>query len=363
MFKTIKEHKWKAIISSLIPLIPMAVGFLLWDQLPNSMTIHWGADGIADGMGPKLFAVVGLPLIMLILHWVCILITCADPGNKNQTRKATGLIFWILPLCSLFILGIVYSSALGHDFSVTFVPASLGVLFLIFGNYMPKIKQNHTLGIKVTWTVHDEANWNATHRFAGRVWMIGGLVLLLSIFLPAEAFFTVMIVVILVVAVAPFLYSYLFYRNQLKEGTYTGYPSPKFKSQKKITWISLILVVLILAAVAVLMFTGNIQYRVGDETLSIEASYWGDMTVRYEEFDRVEYRDTIGSGMRTNGFGSPRLAMGTFQNDEFGSYTRYTYTQTDAYIVLYSGERVLVLNSKTEADTQALYEQLQSKIE
>ncbi len=362
MFKTIKAHKWKAIISTLILLVPMAVGFLLWNKLPNNMTIHWGADGIADGMGSKIFAVAGLPLILLALHWVCILVTCADPGNKNQTRKATGLIFWILPLCSLLIHGALFSAALGHDLSLTFEPALLGVLFLIFGNYMPKIKRNRTLGIKVTWTVRDEANWNATHRFAGKIWMIGGLVLLLSMFLPEKIFFTIMLIVILVIAAAPFLYSYLFYKKQVKEGSYTGYPSPQFKSQKKITLASIIFVILLLAAVGVLMFTGRIQYQVGDKTLSIDASYWSDLAVSYEEFDRIEYRDTIGSGMRTNGFASPRLAIGTFQNDEFGSYTRYTYTQTDAYIVLHSGERVLVLNSKTEADTQALYKQLQLKI-
>ena len=226
MRKLLNEHKWKAIISSLIILIPMVIGFLLWSKLPNSMTIHWGADGNADSMGPKLFVVVGLPLILLALHWVGLLITCADPGNKNQTRTGIGLIFWIVPICSLLIHGALFSSALGHEFSLMLVPAGMGIVLVVLGNYLPKVKRNYTLGIKVPWAVRDKENWNATHRFGGKVWMIGGLVLLLSLFLPEKAVFPVILAVTLVLVVIPILYSYLYYKMHLKMDTYTGWDTP-----------------------------------------------------------------------------------------------------------------------------------------
>ena len=38
-----------------------------------------------------------------------------------------------------------------------------GLLFMIIGNYLPKVKQNNTIGIRVVWTLQDEENWSATH--------------------------------------------------------------------------------------------------------------------------------------------------------------------------------------------------------
>ena len=68
------------------------------------------------------------------------------------------------------------------------------------------------------------------------------------------------------------------------------------------------------------------------------------------------------SGSREWGFGSPTLLMGSFKNEEFGMYTRYTYTSCDACVVLTSGEKVLVLNGADEAATKAIYEALKARI-
>ena len=62
------------------------------------------------------------------------------------------------------------------------------------------------------------------------------------------------------------------------------------------------------------------------------------------------------------GFGSPKLSMGTFSNEEFGLYTRYTYTQCSTAIVIRSGERVLVISAEDAAATRALYEALLEKV-
>ena len=63
-------------------------------------------------------------------------------------------------------------------------------------------------------------------------------------------------------------------------------------------------------------------------------------------------------GLRSLGFATARLLLGAFENDEFGSYTRYTYTNPDACVVVRSGENVLVLSGKTAEETQAIYENL-----
>ena len=53
----------------------------------------------------------------------------------------------------------------------------IGMLFIIIGNYMPKARQSYTIGIRIPWTLDNEENWNRTHRLAGWLWMISGIVL------------------------------------------------------------------------------------------------------------------------------------------------------------------------------------------
>ncbi|MFQ8814402.1 MAG: SdpI family protein [Gallintestinimicrobium sp.] len=50
---------------------------------------------------------------------------------------------------------------------------------MVIGNYLPKVKQNNTIGIRVVWSLMDEENWNATHRFSGKLWMASGILCML----------------------------------------------------------------------------------------------------------------------------------------------------------------------------------------
>ena len=72
----------------------------------------------------------------------------------------------------------------------------------------------------------------------------------------------------------------------------------------------------------------------------------------------MEYRNDDVPGLRVGGFGSPRLLLGYFENDEFGTYTRYTYTNAGSGIIITAGEKILVISGKDPAETQAIYETL-----
>ena len=115
----LKKNKLKVIVSSIVILLPMLFGLIMWDKLPDTMTTHWGADRNADGFSGKVFAVFGLPSIILVLHFVCLLFTLLDKKQKEQNLKALGMIFWILPIVSLFTNGIMYSAAFGKEFKDT----------------------------------------------------------------------------------------------------------------------------------------------------------------------------------------------------------------------------------------------------
>ena len=357
----LKKNKLKIIISSIAILLPMLFGLIMWKDLPNVMTTHWGADGTMDGTAGKGFVVFGVPCILLGLHLVCMLFTLLDKKQQEQNQKALGMIFWMVPAISLFVNGIMYRAAFGREFDVSLaMPVLFGIMFLCLGNYMPKIKQNKTLGIKISWTLHNEENWNKTHSLTGKVWVIGGLIVLFSICLPAEIMLAVTVCVIGLGVLIPFAYSYSIYKKHQKEGiVYTKHK--KSGREKTVTGTSTVVLCVILIGVAVLMFTGSIEVSCNEDTLTIDASYWTDLEITYEEIDTVEYRKDLNVGSRTSGFGSPKLSMGIFRNDEFGSYTLYSFTGAEEYIVLTSGSRTLVIGMDEGKDTQAIYDALLEK--
>ena len=214
----LKKNKGLMILTSVIILLPVLTGILLWDRLPEQMATHWGGNGEADGWSSRPVAVFGLPLFLLAIHWMGVWLTGQDRRNRNQNEKILQMMFWIAPVISLFGMGSTYAAALGRPLDSTRVPLLLlGLLLTILGNYLPKTVQNRTIGIKIKWTLEDEANWNATHRLAGKIWTVGGLLLLLCAFLSGTALPWVMPVVLGIMVVIPIAYSWWFHRKQKGE--------------------------------------------------------------------------------------------------------------------------------------------------
>ena len=60
----LKAHKLKVMVSSIVILLPILFGIIMWNDLSDIMTTHWGADGNADGFGEKIFSVFGLPFTL-----------------------------------------------------------------------------------------------------------------------------------------------------------------------------------------------------------------------------------------------------------------------------------------------------------
>lgn len=358
----LKEHKHKMLIASIVTLLPAVFGLFFWKELPEQITTHWGPDGTPDGWSGRAVAVFAPPVIMLLLQWLCIFITTKDPKNQGQNRKVFNLMIWIIPILSLFTSGMTYAIALGKEFSpVSIVSLLMGIVFLVIGNYLPKCKQNYTLGIKVKWTLENEENWNATHRFSGKVWVIGGLLLAASVLLPGAVTTWAMMVAPLPLALLPVLYSYRYHRKQVQAGTAMITPLPE--SSKTATRIVLIFTAALLLFLGIIMFTGDIDVFCEKDAFTIRASFWNDRTVEYDAITAIEYRDTDNCGSRTNGFANVRLLAGIFHNEEFEYYTRYSYAGCDACVVMTVGGKTLVLNGPDAESTKTIYNEIRSHLQ
>lgn len=207
----IKKNLKTLILTSVIILLPILAGLLLWNKIPDEIATHFNTQGIADGFSSKAFSVFGLPLFLLAVHWVCTVITSTDPKKQNISGKPLKLVFWICPLISVLVSGIIYASALEIELNIIMImSAFFGILFIIIGNYMPKCKPNYSIGIKIPWTLNSEDNWIYTHRLAGKLWVIGGVIILLTSFLNQ---YWIFLAITAIMVIIPIICSYLYHRK------------------------------------------------------------------------------------------------------------------------------------------------------
>ena len=359
----IKNNKLKTVISSIIILLPALFGVVMWDKIPDEVVPHMGLDGTTDAVGSKAMLIFGLPLILLAAHLFCLWISGKDPGHKKQPKKALGIIFWIMPAASICVSGLMYAVTLEAELNpMTLLILFLAFLFIAIGNYLPVCKQNATLGIKIKWTLENEENWRATHRFSGKLWFICGLLFLPCALLSEKYAPAVLMGILIPVVILPVAYSYLYYKKQVKEGTYDK-SDAVIKSLPKSYKI---VTVIVLAALAIvlpfIMFAGDIDFNVTDTALEIDADFYSDITVSLDSIDDIEFREVTVDGLRTGGFGSAKLLMGKFRNEEFGYYTRYTYADDTGSVVITVGDDKLVIAGKTLVETRAIYDSLSEKI-
>lgn len=208
----LKENKRTLFITSLLILLPILVGLVLWDKLPDQMVTHWNFKGEPDGFMKKGAAVFVLPLFMLVIQWICGIATAADPKKDNHSKRIITLVLWLLPLINLGTNAMVYATALGKEIDVPFwIPLMCSLLFTVIGNYLPKCRQNHTIGIRLPWTLADAEVWNKTHRLGGIVWMICGIAGIFGTFIGQLWIFILSMAVMIFV---PGFYSMVIYKKR-----------------------------------------------------------------------------------------------------------------------------------------------------
>lgn len=207
-----KLNKKTVIITSIVMLIPLFVGLFLWNELPNEIATHFNSNGVADRYDSKVFTIIGLPLFLLAIHLFCIFASKKD--FENAGKKMASIVLWICPTISLIVMFSIYAKAMYIDFNVTFIAMTMvSFITIIIGNYLPKIKQNSTIGIKIPSTLNSEENWYRTHRFTGKLWVITGLIMLFMTFLKVNLGYAILIW-LLIDILAPITYSFIISKKE-----------------------------------------------------------------------------------------------------------------------------------------------------
>ena len=197
-------------------LVPFIVSFILWDQIPEEVPTHFNISGEADDWGPKWINAIMLPLIGVGVYVLLLVLPLIDPKKKiSNTQKPVAAIRIVTSIFFVGIYAFVMAASLGVEINfASYIIVGVGMLILIIGNYMNSIKSNYFIGIRTPWTLENPDVWKKTHRFGSKVWVIGGLLMMISGFIPAiieSALFITIIVSVL--AGLPIIYSYLVYKK------------------------------------------------------------------------------------------------------------------------------------------------------
>lgn len=215
-----KNHKIKwgkiDLISLIIILIPIVMTIVLYHKLPDQLAVHFGINGEVNGyQGRSTFlltsalVLIGISLLLKITRYI-------DPKKKNFDKFEST--FDMFRLILTFFLSVMYITLLyfnlGYAVNIQMIVLiGIGLLFMFLGNSMNKIRFNYTMGIRTPWTLASEEVWRRTHRLAGPLWLIGGIIVIILAFLPGNIAFTIMIIIVAIIALIPILYSYLIYKK------------------------------------------------------------------------------------------------------------------------------------------------------
>lgn len=204
----IKINKKLLLFTSILILLSSLVGCVFWYQLPEKMPTHFNLLGQADGYNHKVFAIFGLPALMLLMHWVLLFLMIKDPKSSNISSKIQVLIYWIIPFVSCLSMISIYGESLGYSMmSGILAQIFMGVVMIVIGNYLPKTHRNYIIGIRLPWTLESDKNWRKTHRLAGKIWVLGGLLLFLNSFVQLYVYWVFFLTLFFVVII-PSVYSY-----------------------------------------------------------------------------------------------------------------------------------------------------------
>ena len=208
-----KKRNVELIVTTLACLLPAVAGLILYDKLPERFPVHFNASGEPDGYAGRLFGVLGMPLILAAVNLLVHFALRTDPKKQNMSPALKLVSYWLAPVISIVMNGVILAYAMGAKISITTVVLLfLGILFIVIGNYLPKSKQSYTMGIRLPWTLASEENWNRTHRLAGFLWVIGGAAMILLALLRVPMVWAMMAIT-LTIALLPTAYSYILYRR------------------------------------------------------------------------------------------------------------------------------------------------------
>lgn len=202
------------IISLLFVFSAIAVAAILYPSLPEQIPTHWNAQGEVDGYMKKPGGVIIMPAMAVFTFVIMKLIPVISPKGFriDEFSDVFGALQVTLVGFMSIVAILVLMEARGLDVRINeMIISGIGLLFVIIGNYLGRVRKNFFIGIRTPWTLASDEVWNRTHRIGGRLFILSGVIIWIGAILRLPLTWTVGVAVGLVLI--PVVYSYFLYRK------------------------------------------------------------------------------------------------------------------------------------------------------
>ncbi len=204
---------YKTLLNLILTLFPLLIVIVLFPNLPKKVPVHYNFSGEIDRWGSR-YECFTLPIITIIFALILQLLKF----TKNKVANAKP--YYAMSLALLFIFNVfnfifLYDCFYPKGFgTANLTSAALSFLFIVLGNFLPKLKQNNLIGIRLSWTLNNETVWYKTHRLGGIVWVIGGSIMLPSCLFVSNVYSTIILLAgLAIISIIPSVYSYVIYKK------------------------------------------------------------------------------------------------------------------------------------------------------
>ncbi len=202
------------IISLVFIAAAIIVAAVLYPSLPEQIPTHWNAQGEVDGYMKKPGGVIVMPAMALFTYIIMKLIPMISPKGfrTDKFSDVMGVLQVTLVGFMSIVAILVLLEARGLNVRINeMIIGGTGLLFVIIGNYLGKVRKNFFIGIRTPWTLASDEVWNRTHRIGGKLFILSGVIIWIGALFGVPLTWTVVVAVGLVLI--PVVYSYFLYRR------------------------------------------------------------------------------------------------------------------------------------------------------
>lgn len=207
------------ILMALIFLSVIIGTVIAYFYMPEEIPTHWNAKGEIDEYTNKTSALWILAIGAIAgpaIYYLMNVFRKVDPKAKNYEKfnKTYNIIKYLITFTMIaFHILFVYVAFNEKVDMVLIICLMMAILFIVMGNYMPRIKQNFFMGLKTPWTLSSEKSWRKTHQLGGILFIIAGIILVIFVFIDSTIALIALTIYITIAVIIMFVYSYLVYKN------------------------------------------------------------------------------------------------------------------------------------------------------
>lgn len=230
MNNPIKPTLKSELLSIILVAATVLSSFYFYAHFPERVPTHWNFRGEVDGWGSRVQGAFIIPAMLVVMYILFVFLPMLDPKKERYTQflKTYNVFRNLILLVMVLIYFIASFNGLGYNIPIQYtVPVIIGLLFIVMGNYMGKIKRNWFVGIRTPWTMSSEEVWNKTHRIGGYLFIVAGLGIMITPYLPKALGLGVFIATMVLMVFGTFAYSYILYLKEKKNDKNNQSPKPQ----------------------------------------------------------------------------------------------------------------------------------------